>query len=325
MNRRIATSQPARAARPGRGGLAVLALLGGCASTGGGAAPAQLTKEQIARCKQVAQAYVDQSPDYPAMRDELREQPAALEWLVRYYGFLLVKYREGRADVLPDTRMSATQANRAARRNRAVQAEWQLHPERHDLRLIHELGEIGEPAVPVFVDDFLVSPQTFLRQIGIDVLAEIGEPAVPKLLALARSGDNKQQAVAARALGDVGARGAAFEALKELSRSDDWRVRSNAAMGLHSGDEAARALLIAMLDDDDPFVRRKAAETLENYRDAVAAGALVDYLDRSKQREDFDGELQAQKSLQAIAGRRGPRSSEAWRGFVQRLAADEPR
>ena len=74
-----------------------------------------------------------------------------------------------------------------------------------------------------------------------------------------------------------------------------------------------------MLGDEDAFVRRKAAETLGEYPDAVAGEALVGFLERSKERNDWPGELAAQSALQQIAGRKGPRTAQAWRRFVEQL------
>ena len=56
-----------------------------------------------------------------------------------------------------------------------------------------------------------------------------------------------------------------------------------------------------MLADADPFVCRKAAESLGSYRDAVAAAALVAFLKQSQERNQWAGEL-AQQALQQISG-----------------------
>ena len=68
-------------------------------------------------------------------------------------------------------------------------------------------------------------------------------------------------------------------------------------------------------------MRKKAAETLANYPDAVAAAALVAFLELSKQRNDWPGEVAAQHALQQIAGADGPRTAQAWQNFVEQLRA----
>ena len=85
------------------------------------------------------------------------------------------------------------------------------------------------------------------------------------------------------------------------------------------GGVAARDQLIAALEDGDPFVRRKAAESLGSYPDAVAAAALVGFLEQSKQRNEWPGEVAAQKALQRIAGTSGLRTAAAWRRFADEL------
>ena len=53
--------------------------------------------------------------------------------------------------------------------------------------------------------------------------------------------------------------------------------------------------------------------------DAVAADALVAFLEASKARNEWPGELAAQKALQQIAGTSSPRTAERWRRFVEEL------
>ena len=78
-------------------------------------------------------------------------------------------------------------------------------------------------------------------------------------------------------------------------------------------------VLSHLLEDGDPFVRRKAAESLGSYPDAVAAAALVGFLEQSKQRNEWPGEVAAQKALQRIAGTSGLRTAAAWRRFADEL------
>lgn len=281
--------------------------------------PGTLSKEQKARCLAAAQAYVDSDPSYPALRDELKQDPVAIKWFVRYLVFAVIKCREGQVQLVSEETMFLDQVRGST--NEPVR--WDLPGQRPDSRAIAQIIAIGEPSVEVVVKDLATSGQEFLRALGIEVLTGIGDPAVPALLELARSGDQRQQRVAARALGQVGARGASLEALRELSHSPEWRIRSDAAQGLARGGSGARDLLFSMLSDEDPFVRRKSAESLGHYEDPVAAGRLIDFMEKCKGDGDMDCEIAAQDALQHMAGTKGPRSVSAWRRFAAELPAVE--
>ncbi|MCK5941862.1 MAG: HEAT repeat domain-containing protein, partial [Planctomycetes bacterium] len=309
MRPSVATNPSARCRRRSHpvAGLLALCALAACASQPDVYTPGKLDQDQLQRCRAVAQAYVDEAPEYVALRDELREDPVAIRWFVRYLEQQAVAAREGRAELLSEQKVRLDQI----RAMRAEPAQFELPGQRRDRRAIGQIVAIGEPAVEVVIRDLLVSRQEFLRTIGIEVLTGIGDAAVPALLELARNGDDREQRVAARALGAVGARGPALAALRELTRSPVWRVRSDAVQALDGGGDEARDLLVGMLADEDPFVRKKAAETLANYPDAVAAAALVAFLELSKQRNDWPGEVAAQHALQQIAGADGPRTAQA--------------
>ncbi|MFN3244632.1 MAG: HEAT repeat domain-containing protein [Planctomycetota bacterium] len=310
----VATNPRARSARVAASLLAAIAVAA-CAGTPETYTPGVMTKEQIARCREVAQAYFDRKPEYQAMRDELREDELASKWFVRYLIHGIVTMREGQSVLLSEEKVRLDKI----RRQRKAPPRFDLPGQRDDLRAIHQIVAMGEPAVEVVIEDLLKDRQEFLRTIGVEILAGVGDAAVPNLLALAKGGDARQQGQAARALGAIGARGPALAALRELAGSPEWRVRSDAAQALGTGGVEARTLLIAMLQDGDPFVQRKAAETLASYPDAIAAGALVDFLESCKERNEWNGELAAQNALQQIAGSKGPRTAQAWRHFVEQL------
>ncbi|MFT4511727.1 MAG: HEAT repeat protein [Planctomycetota bacterium] len=319
-----ATHQPFRAAHIRCCGLLALLLLGAsaCGTAANTYTPGEITKEQKARCRVVAQAFVDSKPEYPALREELREDPVAMAWFVRYLVSEIVHAREGQAEKLGEKKVRIDRVKEATK-GRDTPAEWHLPGQHADSRAVGQVIAIGEQAVDVVVHDLVLKPQEFLRAIGVELLTGIGDPAVPALLELASTGDQQQQRVAARALGELGAVGPSFEALKQLARSPVWRIRSDAAKGLASGGPEARDFLIGMLQDEDPFVRRKAGEALARYKDRIAATALIDFLESCKGSKDLTGELAAQKALQAIAGTRGPRSASAWRRFVDEMPSGE--
>lgn len=289
--------------------------LGACAGAPAPYTPGALTPEQRARCRAVAQAYFDRAESYPALRDALRDDELASRWFVRYLIHSIVEMREGQSVLLSEEKVRLDKI----RRMRAAPAQFDLPGQRDDLRAIGEIVAMGEPAIEVVVEDLLKDRQEFLRAIAAEVLAAFGDRAVPEVLALATTGSARERGYAARALGAIGARGAALEALRQLTTSAEWRVRSAAVQALASGGDDARDLVVRMLADRDPFVRRKAAETLASYPDAVAVDALVAFLAASKAREEWPGELAAQQALQQIAGATGPRTVAAWRRFAAEL------
>ena len=298
--------------------LAALAALGACASAPEAYSPGELSAAQRARCRAVAQAYFDRAEGYVALRDGLREDVLAAQWFVRYLIHSIVTMREGQSVLLSEEKVRLD----TIRRMRSAPAQFDLPGQRDDLRAIGEIVAMGEPAIEVVVEDLLKNRQEFLRTIAAEVLAAFGDRAVPEVLEVATSGDARERGYAARALGAIGARGPALEALRQLTTSAQWRVRSAAVQALGDGGDDARDLLVRMLADEDPFVRRKAAETLANYPGAGAAAALVAVLEASKAREEWPSELAAQQALQQIAGADGPRSVAAWRRFVAELRGE---
>ncbi len=306
---------PSLAQKPRALAAAAAVALAACAGAPSGYTPGEMTKEQMAQCRAVAQAHFDRADGYAALRDELRRDPLASKWFVRYLVHSIVTMREGQSMLLSEQKVRVDQI----REMRDEPAQFDLPGQRDDLRAIGEIVAMGEPAVEVVIEDLLKDRQEFLRTIGVEVLTAFGDRAVPQLLQLARAGDGRQKGYAARALGAIGARGPALEALQELARAPEWRVRSDAVQAMASGGVAARDQLIAALEDGDPFVRRKAAESLGSYPDAVAAAALVGFLEQSKQRNEWPGEVAAQKALQRIAGTSGLRTAAAWRRFADEL------
>lgn len=292
--------------------------------------PGELDAQQLARCREVAESFQAGADDHAARREQLRDDPAAIGWYVRYLEAEIVRVREGSYAVEGQERFAAARGARddlhdkqQAARIRAYRAgegaaEWQLVANRPDSRAIAEIVAIGMPAIEVVVNDLLLSGQEFLRSIAVDVLAGIGEPAVAELLRIVREGSVAEQRAAVRALGAIGAGGDAFRALEQLADSSQWRLRSEVARAFGGGGAAARDALIGMLDDDDAFVRRQVAAALGRHRgDAVAMRALVDFLEASQRGEDMDAEVAAQQALQTCSGTRRMRSVADWRAYLE--------
>jgi hypothetical protein len=170
-------------------------------------------------------------------------------------------------------------------------------------RARHELALIGEPSIPLMAE-FLAGgtvreetdPKTgekrdvviddFARGEASEVLGLIGGPAAPAVRdALASAPSKAGKRVALRTLGYIGDRGgaAAYEPLLEYARVEDdvLRVEAVVALGFFH-DETTRAALIEALSDAEPLVRRKAAESLMNRRDATAAPAVRAAAERAR-------------------------------------------
>ena len=299
--------------------LCMIGLLVGCSLTSERYSPGELSLSQRARCRAVAQAYVDHAPEYPQLLGQLREDQVAIAWFVRYLEAEIVSAREAQAELIGEETVAAEDV----RRSTDDPIEWNLPGQPRDRRALGQIVAIGKPAVEVVVHDLVLSQQEFLRAIGIELLTGIGGAAVPALLELAQTEGGQQQRVSARALGRIGARGPALEALRQLAHSGSWRIRSEAASGLAYGSDGARDLLLEMLHDEDAFVRRKAGEALASYRDSVSATALVNFLEACQASGDFKGELAAQKALQGLAKKKGMRTVAAWRQFVEEMASEE--
>lgn len=282
--------------------LAGAALLAACAG-GEARAPSRMSDDQLARLAAVERAYRSASPEYPAMREALRADPVAVAWLVRMFVRDVIAVREGRPLGGDEELLRA-----AAR-----------VPDPVEDRAVAELRQLGAQAVPTLVGDLLRHEQPHPRELGVELLAEVGQPAVPALQQMARDGAPRHRRAAARALGRIGTDDAIVATLAALAGDPDFAVRADALRSLRGGERAQRLLIERLRADDDPFVRRVAAQTLGGFRSTAAAMALIDHLERCLRERDGAGELAAQAGLQRLAGTRGPRSAAAWREFASRL------
>src|SRR5262245_9569624 len=194
---------------------------------------------------------------------------------------------------------------------------------KHDLvedRALKEIGLLGEAAVPCLIHDLARHPQSYVRQIGVDLLGRVGPAALPLLeRELATSQEPQQRRTAAQAIAALPPDAARTARLLAFARDADYTVRAAAYDGLAlaaADAEATAALQRAVAGDADPFARRAAAKALAAHREPASALALVDYLQRCQNERDADGAGIAQTSLQRLARSRGPRSLEAWRAWA---------
>ncbi len=292
--------------RAGAGWAVPLALLlAACAGTSPPPfRPAALTAEQAQLCRAAEQAYRGRTPEYEALRQRAAADPTTAVWLTRMFIRDVLTVREGRP-IGDDQGLLLA----AARKDVLVET-----------RATAEIEALGPVAVPTLVGDLLCHGQAQTRELGVELLARIGPVAVPAVQQLAASSDPRQRRSAALALGAIGAGGVVLPTLQRLAADTEFTVRADALHNLHDGGAPARALLLDRLHgDDDPFVRRAAAESLQHFPGRTSAVALIDYLERCKRDREYRGEQVAQASLQAIAGTRGPRTPAAWRTFADTL------
>jgi hypothetical protein len=292
---------------------AVFALaLAACATAPARYEPGTPTAEQTAKLKAAEAAYRAGAADYPTQRDAIARDPVAAAWLARMFVREVFTAREGRPLGEDDELLRA-----AAGIEDPVVA-----------RAIAELRALGAVAVPVLVGDLLHHEQAQPRELGIELLGEIGEPARPALLALLRGAPEKPRRAAARALGRLGVDDEVFAALAAMAREPDFTVRADALRSLRGGGAPAQAFLIERLRaDDDPYVRRVAAETLVAFPTTAVANALVDHLERCERDGDRASSRAAQRALCTMAGVRAARPAEQWRQWaagVDARAAAKP-
>lgn len=296
--------------------LSLFALVAAC-TTQAVYTPGELSQQQRTRCQELAQAYVDQAPDYRERRDELAEDPTAIRWFVRWLEAALVQVREASAERIPDEKALFTGAGILKDGSRFGMTRPQTMPGRRELE---EIVAIGVPAIEVVMQDLVLSEQGFLRALGLEILLEIGEPAVPRLVELARDGDVRAQRNAARALGAIGAEGEGLAALERLSHSSEWLVRSDVAQALAADGPEARDLLLRMLaDEQDTFVRGQILKSLGTYRDREVGEVLVEHLVAAHEELDGKSARAAQSALETLAKKPGVRSAAAWLTYVQQL------
>ncbi len=314
-----------KARRSWLGALAGAALVATLIAGACGGSP--LTKrpdaETFARLAEAERAWRAESEDYPAMRDELRQDPVAVVWLTKMFVREVVRLRGaktvgfGENMVVQAKNVPAVMQAGADEADRAADARRRLWK-----RAILELVTLGEDAVPVLIDNLLLDDQVHLRQYGVELLGYVGEPAIPALLDASRSSDDQHRRSAAQALGAVADHAEVFARLREMTKDREFTVRADAARSLRSGGAEARDLLCEIVGgDDDPFVRRSAVKALGGHRDRRAANALIEFLAQSVNDGDWRNVEAAQDALREMAGLRGKQqhSPEMWKEWAAGL------
>ncbi len=258
--------------------------------------------EVRAKLAAAERAYRQEAPEYAQLRDELASDPVAAGWLTRLFVRDVFLSREGR-------QLSKDEVLR-------VIANIEDRVER---RAIQEIVVLGEAAVPVLVGDLLLHRQPQTREIGIELLGYVGLPALPRVHEVSRSEAPVHRRAAARVLAAFPDNAEALARLRALAADAEFTVRADAVRGLrNAGGDAADLLAEMLQNDEDPFVRRVAAQALLGHPGRETALLLVDYLAACKDSLDTRGYEAAQEALQELAGSRGPRTVAAWRRWADR-------
>lgn len=266
--------------------------------------------ETLKRLAAAERAYREDSAEYPALRDELGKDPVAAGWLTRLFVRDVFLAREGGRELGSDVALL-----RAA-------ASIEDPVER---RAIQEIVILGPAAVPVLVGDLLQHPQSQTREIGIELLRYVGPASLPRVLEVSRSSTPVHRRAAARVLAAFPDDPRAAARLRALIDDPEFTVRADAVRGLRNATGDAADLLAEILQhDDDPFVRRVAAQTLVGHPGRRTALLLVDYLAECKTGGDARGYEAAQQSLQELAGARSPRTVDAWRRWAEKQPPQTP-
>lgn len=305
--------------------LAFAAVAAACSSAPPTYSPGKLSPEQLALCRDTEQAYheaelaqrdaamrtkngsaapeltaraEESSRRYEELRSRVVADPVAAAWLVRVFVRDLMVFREGRPLGEGDELFRA--------------AAGITNPT--ETRAIAEVKRLGGLAVPTLVGDLLLHDQPMPRELGIELLSAIGLPALPALQQIARTGEVRPRRAAARTLGRIQVDAEVLGVLRELASDADFSVRADALRSITSGGEPARQLLIERLQqDEDPFVRRIAAQSLASFPGRASAMALVAFLERCRREPDSAGEVAAQKALQRLAGERRLHEPAEWK------------
>jgi HEAT repeat protein len=138
------------------------------------------------------------------------------------------------------------------------------------------LAAIGEPAVRPLIDSLPTQrAELELRKAIVDALVTIGEPSIEPLTKSLDSHSASVRGATEEALARIGA--PATEALVAALRTEDWNLRRRVAQILgRIGDERVAEPLVLALHDKDPGVRARVAQVLARVGREEHVGALID-------------------------------------------------
>ncbi len=291
--------------------------------------PGQPSAEQRARLVEAERHYRAGEP-FDSLRSAIVADPVTAWWFTRMVVRDVVVARDGKITAtesrnahvrdLPEFLASGQRVD-AADSDPLLRAAIG-HRDPLEARAIAEFDRLGLAAVPCLLRDLARHPQSYVRQIGVDLLGRVGPTALPMIdQELLANADPVQRRTGAQAIAAMPMAPAIAARLQTLASDPHYTVRAAAYDGLAGADaDVAPLLQRALGDDPEPFARRTAARALGSHREAASAQALVAYLHRCQTERDAEGAEAAQAALQKLARTRGPRSVEAWRAWAGAFA-----
>lgn len=261
-----------------------LATVFGCSS------PPKLSEEQKAELTQLWLLYFKQDPSWPSKRDAALQDPTAKSFLIE--------------NLIREVILGADDSR---------SADPSFSP--RSKRAQSELATIGPAAIPYLVA-FFSAKDPAVAQLCIHVSSAIGEKAVPALRLVLQDPDPKLRMGALKALSGMDPAQAQEAVMETLQKDREWTVRGAAAKELlrYAGASSISALERA-LRDEDPFVRRCAAESLRTLGNRSSIPALIHYLQLATERADpkeMEASLDALRFLSKQKLSIDPRAWRAW-------------
>ncbi|MCK6448667.1 MAG: HEAT repeat domain-containing protein [Planctomycetes bacterium] len=193
------------------------------------------------------------------------------------------------------------------------------------VRAEEELARLGAAAAPELVELGAVG-DGIVADLATRTLVRIGRDALAPTVGALERPDPRVRRRMAELLGRLPHGGDGETEVREALRQrilgdDEWIVRAESAraLGLRGARDtetrATRLVLERAIVDDDPAVRRSAAEGLAALGDPEAIPALANALSRAVSDGDVKLVTTVERSLSTLAGDRRSRTPQQWLDF----------
>lgn len=286
--------------------LVILGLaLGGCSTAKKPYRPVrqELTPDQVQQLAKVEGLWRREDPKFAAARDQVLGDPVTAAWWSR----TLLYYAVG-------------SYQQHLRRQRDVLGTVQATEPLGYKKALTELKVVGSVAVPVVVAELLRHHDTKNRAVGVRILVHMGPDIVTDLEPYLAHEDKRVSRQVLEALGGLATDDRACTLLQEYSHNEDWSLRAQALESLAmAGEDQLPRLHQAVLQDPDPFVRRRVVSALGRFKDKKTATLVVAYYKEVLRKNDRQGIRAAQQTLQSMSGLRGNRTEIFWERWLDSL------
>lgn len=277
-------------------------VLPGCAAERGGSV--RPVEELPAAYAELWRAWLADEPDWPGRREQAREQPELLAFLIDNLIRQMVRGYD-RSEVTVRRSEALTPFDRAR----------------------GELIVLGDASGPVLAELMGVA-DAVVGGLAAGLLKDIGRPAVlptagqldaERDVARMRAAELLAELPYAPGPGDEDLVRAAL--VERLADDPSWLVRAKAAeaLGRRGASDretaTARRALCGALADPEPTVVVRASQALVVLEDPEAIPALINLLERKARASDVGGLRAAQAALQALSGQREDRDVSEWRAW----------